>query len=232
MIPDLQFVKESFARFNRLIFSDALPEPDFSLTRARTFRGKMVCSWKTLFGRRHSFGFEIRISVSFDLPRDEWEDVVIHEMIHYHIACNRISDTSAHGPVFRRMMREINTRHGRHITVSARSTDEQRADGPVRAHYLCLAKLSDGRLGVAPVAKTRIFELWDVMRDLPGVAAVSWVGAVDPWFNRFPRVMTPKLYVVSKEDLLLHLKGGLRLEREGQVIRPVRKRCFPDELLP
>lgn len=232
MIPDLQFVKESFTRFNRIVFDNELPEPRLVLTKARTFRGKMACSWKTTFGHRHNFDFEIRISVSFDLPASEWEDVVIHEMIHYYLAYKHISDSSAHGPVFRKMMADINRRHGRHIVVSSRSTDEEAADARIRAHYLCLAKLSDGRLAVAPVAKTRIFELWDAMPRIPGVVSTSWVGAVDPWFNRFPRVLSPKLYLSTKEELALHLKGGVRLEKAGNMVKPVRRRCSPDELLP
>lgn len=233
MIPTLQFVKESFAQFNKEIFRSSLPEPRLSLTKARTFRGKMVFTREPGCGMRDRCDYEMRISVSFDLSREEWEDVVIHEMIHYYIRFNRIKDDSAHGPVFRRIMKEINTLHGRHITVSARSTEEQRdADIRIRAHYLCIAKLSDGRLGVAPVAKTRIFGLWNVIPKMPGVVAVSWVGSVDPWFNHFPRVMTPKLYIASEEDVRFHLRGGMPLEREGGCIRPVRRHCTPDELLP
>lgn len=233
MIPTIQFVKDSFRRFNHDIFDGSLPEPKFVMTRARTFRGKMVYYRKSVFGKRICSDFEMRISVTFDLPVAEWEDVVIHEMIHYHIAYRNIHDSSAHGPTFRKLMCLINSRYGRNITVSAHSTDEQRnADRQMRAHYLCLAKMSDGRLGVAPVAKTRIFELWDVLPSIPGVMAVSWVGAIDPWFNRFPRVMTPKLYISSAEEVMPHLKGALRLEKTGDKIRPDGKRFLPEELMP
>lgn len=233
MIPDLTFVKDTFNRFNAVIFGSSLPVPGLVMTRARTFRGKMAWTTHSRFGVRRCRDFEMRISVLFDLPAEEWEDVVIHEMIHYHIAYRNLRDTSSHGPVFRRLMHEINSRHGRHITVSARSTDAQRgADRQVRAHYLCMARFSDGRLGVAPVAKTRIFDLWDAFPAIPGVVSVKWAGVTDPWFNRFPRVMKPKLYLSSADELLPHLKGGMPLCREGGVIKVVSRRCFPDELLP
>ena len=177
--------------------------------------------------------YEMRLSTGFDLPQKEWEDVVIHEMIHLYIVVKKIKDTSSHGQAFRRLMAEINHRHGRNIVVSARSTEEQLdADKRIRGHYMCIAKFSDGRLGVAPVTKTRIFSLWDDFQNFPNVVSIKWIGSTDPWFNRFPRVMKAKLYVAKREELLPHLKGAVLLERTGNTIRAVSKRCYPDELLP
>lgn len=233
MIPDLAFVKDSFRRFNALMFSGRLPQPEFALTRARTFRGKMT--WRTVrsWGSVRNTGFEMRVSVLFDLEKEDWEDVVIHEMIHLHIVANRLRDDSAHGPLFRSIMAEINRTHGRHIAVSSRSTDKERsADSRPRAHFICLARMRDGRLCLAPVAKSRIFSLWDAFSSFPDVAAVRWIGAIHPWFSRFPRVMTPKLYIAAEEDVAAHLKGALPLERRGDTIKAVSSRCSPDELLP
>ncbi len=237
MIPDLGFVNEAFKRFNLQIFGDALPLPRFRMTHARTFRGKLTYSIRTVWGRRRCSDFEMRISLDFDLPPSEWEDVVIHEMIHLHIAARGIKDSSSHGPKFRALMAEINRLHGRHVTVTAKSTKEQLdSDKRMRGHYLCIAKFSDGRLGVAPVAKSRIFELWDTFSQWPDVEGVSWIGTVDPWFNRFPRVMKTKVYITTREELLPHLKGALRLERHpgpsGATIRALAPNCGPDELLP
>lgn len=237
MIPDLVFVNEAFKLFNREIFEDALPVPRFRMTHARTFRGKLCYRITSSWGGRRAEDFEMRISLDFDLPREEWEDVVIHEMIHLHIAHRGIKDSSSHGPKFRGLMAEINRRHGRHICVTARSTKEQLdKDKRVRGHYLCIVKFNDGRLGVAPVAKSRIFELWDSFRAWSEVSDVSWIGTVDTWFNRFPRVMKTKVYITSREELLPHLKGAMRLERASgsgvDAIRAVGARCSPEELLP
>lgn len=237
MIPDLVFVNEAFKRFNREIFEDALPVPRFRMTHARTFRGKLCYRITSSWGGRRAEDFEMRISLDFDLPREEWEDVVIHEMIHLHIAHRCIKDSSSHGPKFRGLMAEINRRHGRHICVTARSTKEQLdKDKRVRGHYLCIVKFNDGRLGMAPVAKSRIFELWDSFSAWPEISNVSWIGTVDTWFNRFPRVMKTKVYITSREELLPHLKGAMRLERASgsgvDAIRAVGARCNPEELLP
>ena len=237
MIPDLFFVNEAFKRFNREIFEETLPVPRFRMTHARTFRGKLCYRVVNSWGRRRAEDFEMRISLDFDLPQEEWEDVVIHEMIHLHIAHHDIKDSSSHGPKFRAMMADINRRHGRRICVTARSTKEELdKDKRVRGHYLCIVRFNDGRIGVAPVAKSRIFELWDSFSAWPEVSGVSWIGTVDTWFNRFPRVMKTKVYITSREELLKHLKGAMRLERTigaaADSIKAVSVRCTPEELLP
>lgn len=230
MIPDLPFLRETFAHFNTIIFGASLPEPRFVLTKARTFRGKLSWRRSSLLRGRRPRDFELRLSTIFDLPQREWEDVVIHEMIHLHIASRGMRDSSPHGTLFRETMERINHLHGRAVVVSARS--DGKSDSRVRPHYLCIVKFSDGRLGVAPVAKSRIFELWDSFTAWPEVSAVSWVGSTDIWFNRFPRVMRTKVYITTQSDLLPHLKGGVRLGRTAQGVRVVSRHCSPDELLP
>ncbi len=233
MTPDLTFVTETFRKFNLLIFSTGLPLPKICLTHARTFRGKLVYRRRISPLGSTTSDFELRISADYDAPEEDWEDVVIHEMIHLYIAFNGIKDSSSHGPVFRKMMNDINLKHGRNITVSTRTTKEQQdSDKRVRGHFLCIVKFSDGRLAVAPVAKSRVFQLWNEFGKFPNAVALKWVGSTDPWFNRFPRVIKTKLYLTSATELLPHLKGGLLLGRDGNTVRVVSQRCSPDELLP
>lgn len=233
MIPDIGFVREAFRSYNARIFGGELPEPRFAVTAARTFRGKLVYRRRRRGLKMENHDFELRISRLFDLPEREWEDVVIHEMIHLHIAHKGIADTSPHGKVFRKLMADINSRHSRRITISARSEGgEDDSDSRIRGHYLCLGRLRDGRIAVAPVARTRVMELWSEMARIPGVEKVGWVGTTDPWFNRLPRVMKPKLYLVEEEELRLHLAGSLELVRSGNSVRAVSTRKSPDELLP
>lgn len=236
MVPDLNFVVDAFGNYNSLIFESKLPRPSFKLTNARTFRGKLCYKVSSRFGKKTCHDFEMRISRNFDLPQSDWEDVIIHEMIHLFIASRGIKDTSAHGPAFRKEMHRINRQHGRKITVSARSSGgeagKHNADKRVKAHYVFIGRLSDGRLCMAPAAKTRLFQLWDMSRFFPGVNGGKWIGSTDPWFNAYPHVQTPKLYIIKEEDLLPHLKGAILLDKKDNVIKIVNRRCNPDELLP
>lgn len=236
MIPDKKFIEETFNLYNRLIFNSALPLPRFVLRQARTFHGKLVYHIDRRGNNPKPTDFEMRISLSYDLDRKEWEDVVIHEMIHQHIAFHGLRDTSPHGAVFKKLMDSINRTYSRNITVSARSTaDEHKkthVDNRRKAHYVCIIRFSDGRYGIAPVAKSCLFGLWDLNKYFPQVAAIKWIASISTFFNSFPHVRKPKLYIVGKEDLLKALAGAYMLERNGQIIRPLIQRKSPAELLP
>ena len=127
MKPDVPYIEAKFQEFNSLMFDNALPPVPVALSKASSYVG--LCTFKTrrhLFGKVEHYDFRLRFSTRLDLPEAEVEDTIIHEMIHYYIRLNRIKDTSAHGKVFRQMMNELNSRFGRHITISHRTTKEQR----------------------------------------------------------------------------------------------------------
>lgn len=210
MIPDLKFMRESFDSFRASIFGCPMPAPKFELTRAATFRGKFIS--RRVRGRLTEA--TIRLSLNFDLPHREWEDVMIHEMIHYLIALKGIQETP-HGPTFRRMMSEINEKHGRDIRISHRAPASEKRntvlpspDMPVRRHYVCVARLADGRMGLFRAAASRLFRVWDLMKEYPEVTDWRWIGSVDRAFNAIPKSLNGALYVVKDYSQWL---GPLRL---------------------
>lgn len=62
--------------------------------------------------------FHLRFSSAFDLQEEEWEDTIIHELIHYYLAFFDMNDKTSHGENFKRMMKDINARFGRHVSIS------------------------------------------------------------------------------------------------------------------
>lgn len=216
MRPDLPFLQRKFAEFNRLCFGGRLVPVPFVLTRARSYAGQLVYSRRMTLHGMGARDFKIRFSILRDMTESEAEDVLLHEMIHYYIVSNGIHDSSPHGPHFRRLMDSINQRFGRHITICHKMTGEDLdKDVEVRSHYLCLVKLADGRTAIAPAAKTRILDLWDSLPKLRGVASCRWLLVNDPYFNRFPRVISPKVYIVNADELQPHLLRYRPLLRQG-----------------
>ena len=119
MIPTISFVQTKFDEFNSLCFDGKLPPLTIKMSRARTFLGQLSYKRRIkLFGKVEKYAFVLKISTSFDLPEQEVEDIILHEMIHYHIGVNQLTDTSAHGQLFRKIMNDINTRFSRHVTIS------------------------------------------------------------------------------------------------------------------
>ena len=122
MRATIPYIQEKFDTYNALCFEGKLPAVPLKLSRARTFLGRLEYKRKYNFWGRVTkcTDFLMRVSTYYDLPEDQLDDIIIHEMIHYYIAYFCIKDRSAHGPVFRSMMKDINKKYGRHITISTK----------------------------------------------------------------------------------------------------------------
>ena len=121
-------------------------------------------------------------------------------MIHLYIHVNRLRDTSAHGKVFRTMMDAVNSRHGRRVTVSHRSSAEENAtDRAVRDHYICLIRMSGGERFVTICARSRIFDIHRQLCTAGNVAGFEWRYSRNPAFNIYPRSRVLKLYRIPPE---------------------------------
>ena len=211
MIPTVPYLEERFDTFNRMCFGGVLPRIPIVLSRARTFVGRFqyrcVRNWRGRTVRKEDF--VLRMSVHFDLPEAEVEDTLIHEMIHYFIAWKGLEDSSTHGRLFRAMMQEINVRYGRHLTISHKSTPADLArDTRIREHELLVSELADGRSAVTVCARSRIGPVRRALLLAPSVRELRRYRSRDPWFNRFPRCRTPKVFPVDPAELQMHLEDA------------------------
>lgn len=129
MIPTVEYIQTRFDEYNALYFDGALPSLPIKLSNARTFLGKLCYkkqrAW--LFGPYHYSDFVLRINTRLDMDEELLEDTILHEMIHYFIAVNHWRDTRTHGQLFRREMKRINEKGGRHISISFRPNADQLA---------------------------------------------------------------------------------------------------------
>ena len=212
MKPTVEYLEERFDTFNGMCFEGALPRIPIRLSNARSFVGRLqyrpVRDWRGRIVRREDF--VLRISARFDLPEAEVEDTLIHEMIHYWIALEGIKDSSTHGKVFRAKMQEINGRYGRHLTISHKSTPEELdRDTCIRNHHVCVSRLADGRTAVTVAASTCVPRIRRMLRWSPTVRSGVWFVSRDPWFNRFPRCRTAKLFPVDPDELRKHMDEEL-----------------------
>ncbi len=124
MIATIPYIEHKFQEYNMLMFDGKLPELPIKLSRAKTSLGQLAFKRKrTWYGKVVLYDFRLRISTQFDLPEKELEDVIIHEMIHYYIFVSKQKDKSAHGPLFRQIMKEINARYGRSVSISRKHKD-------------------------------------------------------------------------------------------------------------
>lgn len=120
MTIDLAWLTFWFDRFNRDYFGGGLPRPKLALSRSRTQLGTMACKRRIRCGKTTFSDYAIRLSIYYEQTERQFQNTLLHEMIHYSIAYTGVKDSSPHGIVFREMMNALNRKYGWEISVSAR----------------------------------------------------------------------------------------------------------------
>lgn len=218
MKPTIDYIERKFQEFNALMFDGKLTMPQIQLSRARTFVGQCAAKkHRSLLHGTQLFDFRLKFSICFDLTEEEWEDTIIHEMIHYYIGVNGIKDTSAHGQVFRQMMETINQRFGRKLTISHKSTPEQKEqiyNTKKVWHVIALVYFADGRKGlkVLPRIRQRIEEYHSTMLRDKRITQIDLFMSNDTYFNRFPNSSAFNVVLAKEEEFMPHIEIAEPLE--------------------
>ena len=206
MIVELPYIKEKFREFNEKYFRGELPAVPVVLSNAGSFLGK--CEFKG--------SYRLRFSVRFDLPQEEWDDIIIHEMIHLWIGVKGIKDSSAHGRVFRSIMNEFNTKYGRHISISHKVRPGEQAR-PARkgrsSHLVALVLMKDGRKGIKIIPQQAhcIRQYYRGLKRSGQVIEVQFYLSTNPYFNAFPSSVALKVYFPPAEEVQSALEGAVKV---------------------
>ncbi len=231
MKATLRYVEGKFGEFNARMFGGVLPPIPVRLSDASRFLGMFVCRRQPgRLGRPATETCELRINTRMDLPEEVVEDTIIHEMIHYYIHHRGLRDSSPHGPVFRKIMADINATHGRNVTVSFRHTPEtarQAVDSRHRWHVIARVELKDGRTGVKvlPRVAPKIIAFHDAMKRVPEVAGVTLYLHHDPYFNRYPTSTAQRLHIVAEAELRPHLREARLVIIENGRLKDLRQQA-------
>lgn len=224
MKPTLEYIERKFKEYNRQMFGGKLPMLPIQLSKARTFIGAIAFKKRrTTFGKIEKYDFRLRISTQFDLPEQEIEDTIIHEMIHYYIGVNQLNDDAPHGTLFRKMMNDINARYGRHLNISHQSTPEekeQNKDMRKRWHVIAIVVFHDGRIGVKvlPRIVPRITNYYNKVLTVPNVKSIELYMHNDPYFNAFPNSSALNVTFRDETEVRSHLIGAERMQCIGDRI--------------
>ncbi len=191
------YLREQFNVFNKLYFNSELPEPRLVVSNSRSRLGQFETS-ASLFKRRT---FCIRVSDYFDVEEREYQNVLLHEMIHYYIAFKKIRDTSSHGREFRRMMHWLNEEHGWHISVSTRTKDWPVADRnkKVKTRYVMALQTVDFRYFLSVVHHDYVRYVDKLAKQSVFVQSHEWFVSQDEYFADFPQTRSLRGRRVDKD---------------------------------
>ena len=222
------YAVRKFNHFNNLCFGGKLPPVTIEMCNAKSYLGQCTHKIrKKADGTQEKYDFRIRLSLRADLPEDELDDILIHEMIHYYIGVNNFRDTAPHGILFQQKMELINTTYGRHLTISHKGTKEQKEkmeDTRRHWHVVAVITMNNGVKGikVLPRVLPSILKYYNAVTASPQVRSVELYMSDNIFFNRYPNSAALKYYVLDEAVINSKLKGAERMGCDGtHIIRNI-----------
>lgn len=182
MIITHKYARDKFHEYNELIFEGKLPPLPIKIGNSKRRLGTCFYTVLRLPGQEPvNSSFHLRFSSAFDLSEEEWEDTIIHEMIHYYLAFFNMNDKTPHGVNFKRMMKDINERFGRHVSISYRS--------PKKSHELpkyrfAIVRDRRGQTGIKRLGDGSYAEFLRFMEERCGTGSVTVYESTNPFFGK------------------------------------------------
>lgn len=114
----MQWMKENHNRFNNIYFNGELDEHkiSFDICKSKLYHGRF--SWD--YYRHTDIYWNCKISMSslFIHTEKEYEEILIHEMIHEYIRLKNLHDSNKHGYVFMNFAKNINIKSNGYYNIT------------------------------------------------------------------------------------------------------------------
>lgn len=206
------------------MFQGRLPEVPIRLSRATRVLGALhFRRTRTLLGKVKYTDIYITISNVYDRRAEEFEDTLIHEMIHLaELVEGKEAGSTPHGTWFRAQMNRINSDFKRNIHLSERlSEDVTQTNNKISASYFIVCSWDDLGVTVSRVSSTSILKFHQQVSSHPDIKAFQWYASISPLLQRFPRSRTLRFYKISSEDLskIISHPSTIRMGFAGKYFR-------------
>ena len=200
---DTEWIAVNFDRFNKENFGGRLTPPKFSVNNARTRLGSMAFKWKRSLFKRETYDYVIRLSNYYDIPEVEFQNVLLHEMIHYYIAVNHFKDDSVHGTMFRSIAQRIN-KQGWHVVVRTDTrkwpvAERNRKKVITRKRIVLAASTTDGKYFLSVIGPGSVRKVKLQIARTPQIREARWFESSDDYFQQFSQCRTLRGRIVTKE---------------------------------
>lgn len=110
-----EYILLRFRELNELVFNKELPLPEIQLLKSYSFCGRFSC--KKIIGKRRLKGQRIEMSSYYDWNEVDFDNVLLHEMLHYYLAYKHIDNELTHGEAFVEYSNKINKEYNFNITI-------------------------------------------------------------------------------------------------------------------
>lgn len=89
-----------------------MPIPMFDLLHSFRTCGYFNCDYEQGWFSRTLYNFRISMTDYYDFTPKQFEDILVHEMIHYYLAYFGIDKSISHGREFKKMAKRLNQAYG------------------------------------------------------------------------------------------------------------------------
>ena len=108
MTLTISYISEKFEKYNNLYFNGSLKTPKFKISNSKRALGTLCISRRLNFYGGYTKEHTISISKYYDRTEKQYDNTLIHEMIHLYISQNDIIDNGSHGRHFKAECARIN----------------------------------------------------------------------------------------------------------------------------
>lgn len=135
MVANIQNIQLAFNKCNEKYFECKLPIPMFDLLHSFRTCGYCQCDYEQGWFSRTLYNFRISMTDYYDFTPKQFEDILVHEMIHYYLAYFGIDKSCSHGREFKKMAKRLNQAYGLNITKTLDMSQYKRREGTPTISY-------------------------------------------------------------------------------------------------
>ena len=135
MVANYDNMLDTFTSCNIKYFEGKLPAPMFDLLHSFRTCGYFHCDYEQVWFSKKLYNFCISITDYYDFTQKQFEDILVHEMIHYYLAYFGIDKSCSHGREFKKMAKRLNQTYGLNITKIVDISKYKRREGTSTISY-------------------------------------------------------------------------------------------------
>ena len=135
MVANIQNIQLAFNKCNEKYFEGKLPIPMFDLLHSFRTCGYCQCDYEQGWFSRTLYNFRISMTDYYDFTPKQFEDILVHEMIHYYLAYFGIDKSCSHGREFKKMTERLNGQYGLNIVTEVDLSQYKRREGTPTISY-------------------------------------------------------------------------------------------------
>lgn len=137
MVANLINIAIAFDECNMKYFNGKLPIPIFDLLHSFRTCGYFHCDYEQGWFSKKLYNFCISITDYYEFTPKQFENIMVHEMIHYYLAYFGLDKSCSHGREFKKMAKRLNLRYNLNITKNLDISEyKRRKSTPTISYWL------------------------------------------------------------------------------------------------